>query len=167
MPPRNSDKREFMSLGEVLESASGLNVPTTGTIEQELGRVTIPAKLLRDPLIYGVRYQFIVDGAPNTNAKTVRVRVGSLVGATIMSHAADVSASNSFNFEAELLPLAAGLVGGLGQSARVFGTSFTFVVVPFAVDYDAAIPLLVTGESAAAAGNLILRARRLTTILNR
>lgn len=167
MPPLNSDKIEFMRGMVVLDSASGLNKPTTGLVEQELDRVTIPARLLLRQDVHSVECAFEIEGAANTNSKSVRCRLLSLAGAVLNSHIGDAASANAFDLGNVFIPAGVDRTIGRGWTLRQSGSSFFFARGALAMTFADDIPVLLTGETPTAAGDLILRARRLVAHLNR
>lgn len=148
-----------MSGETILYSANLLALTTSGTSEEVLKTVSIPAGSLGASGAYqSVDINVGLSAAANTNSKTYNLRIGGIGGTAIATTTGDTSSGNRFSVWCHLFPVDSTHMSGTCTNSRSTGTSFLFVAAlnSTTLNFGAAIDVTVTGTTAVQAGDLTL-----------
>lgn len=144
------------SIDEILFANDMMNIPTTGTIEQVLKSVTIPANAFNTNFM-GVEVWATFLAAANVNAKSCRIRMSGLAGTSVLSFVGDTSSGNNLQLYGYFPATISGTLLGTGLISRVFGGGTTVTATGAAgLNFAAPIDIVATGQTAVAAGDLSL-----------
>lgn len=157
--------RNLTTADLVLFSNNNLNLPTTGTVEQVLKSVIIPAGLLTSGEYVAVDFDIAIRGAANGNAKTYNVRVGGIAGTAIATTAGDTTSADRHSVSGRMYAESTNDLYGTVSNCQRTGSSFIFVNAAIAgLDLNAGTTLDVCATTATAAGDLILTSMRVALI---
>jgi hypothetical protein len=139
---------------------------TTGTIEEVLASCTIPADSLGGTNDFAGFIAFVSwDAAANTNAKTVRIRVGGLTGTVVSVHTADATSGNQLQNSVEMYVDGSDSLIGKGTYTRTTGTTGVYASGPVSgLTFSSTIDIAFTGETATQAGDITLTSFRVAFI---
>lgn len=149
-------------------SETNLRISTTGTAEEVLKTVTIPAGVFTSGLWDGFEVFATLQAAANTNQKTVRLRIGGIAGDVICATANDANSAQRWQFQGRAMQDQPGLFNFQATNSRVSGTTFTFGSFTSANDL-ASNPtfVTVTATTATAAGDVTLTSMRVVLLRKR
>lgn len=149
---------------DILYSKGGLSVVTTGTSEEILKTVTIPAGVFSSGIYSGVQIQASFKATGASNSKTVKGRIGGIAGTAFWSQA---QTTNSIRWwlQAQYMVQTTDLLCGYGQQTIDTGTSAgnLYSLTDTSVTFANPIDIVFTGTSTVA-GELGLTAVRVVLL---
>lgn len=137
-------------------SAAAVSVANTGTAEELLYTMTIPAGMLR----VGDSFNFFISATPvnNANAKSFRLRLTNIAGTLLSGSACSTGTANNCAAQYSFVRVSATEAHVFGQFNSGNGTSsqgpLGIVVTP---DFTAPIVIIITGLTPTAANDLVLK----------
>lgn len=147
-----------------LYSERDIGVTTTGTVEEVLGSVTIPANTLNADYA-GVDVLATFSAAANVNNKTVRLRVGGLAGTLVAEILNDATSGNRFQLRVTLMVNGSGSMDGAGAYTRTTGTSGVYGVPTLTgLTFSGTIDIVATGLTGTSAGDVTLTSMRVVLL---
>ena len=149
----------------ILYNDSALDLSTTGTVEEVLKTVTIPANTFNGDEFTGFEVLVTLDAAANTNGKTCRIRIGGLAGTIVAAITTDNNSGNRYQLGATFQKNTSSSLNGTGFTSRVTGVSTLFGTVALTgLVFTSTLDVTVTGLTATAADDITLTSMRVVLL---